>query len=961
MDRSKLIPGVLVFFFFLCFSSASLSADVDLTEAERTFLEKHPVIRLGVDPGFVPFEYIDTDGGHKGIAADYARLIEDELDVKFVVSRGLTWPEAYAKAVEGEIDVLSAVSKTPERERHFLFSQPYYNFKRVIVTRDTHKGIRGIEDLYGKTVAVQRNSGHHSYLINYPGINLSLYDSVETALTSVANGTETAFLGNLATTDYLIKSTGLTNLRFVAFEAEKQQSIHFAVRKDWPELVSAIDKVLAVMTQEQKIAINTKWIDLGSGVDYGPIIRMLLAAGAVVALILAVSLCWIWRLNKEVVYRKRVQKDLEQAKQEAEAANNVKSSFMARMSHEVRTPLNAINGMAYLIKKTEITPTQKMYVERIIQASNNMLSIINDILDFSKIEAGKVQLEKIPFNIDNVLQNVIDIVSFKIEEQRIGFHLTKDPKLPNHFFGDPRRIEQILINIINNSAKFTESGTISFDVRMKARKPGSCLVLFTIEDTGIGMSEEQANKLFEPFIQGDASITRRFGGTGLGLSIVKNLVEMMKGEIQVFSVENEGTTFIIQLDLEVDAEKEEEHRNKIASSYFRNIKTLVLEKTGSNMNLIDSYLSSFGMECEITTSEKSAKNLLETANDKFSKPFDLVVIDYDTPEEKGFVFVDRMRTNPRIVKMPAVVLLVPMTREDLFDRIEEHGIDMAVGKPVIQSVLFNAIQQIFKLKAVASVGGGEPDKKEQQVKKMEKEGKTILVVEDNKTNQLIARSLLEHEGYNVILADDGQKGVEAFTENREKISLILMDLHMPVLDGFEASRKIRQESGDVPIIALTADVIDGVREKCGRFGILDYISKPFDPEHFLEAVEKVLESGAASPSMKGSEILDRSLGMKYLGNNEALYEAVIAEYRRENSDTAERLTAAVRSGNYSEAAQIAHKVKSSSGSIGATQLFETARDLQHALEDGNEEVTTELHDRFCSLMEKLLAEIGQEE
>ncbi len=219
MDRSKLIPGVLVFFFFLCFSSASLSADLDLTEAERAFLEKHPVIRLGVDPGFVPFEFIDTDGGHKGIAADYARLIEDELDVKFVVSRGLTWPEAYAKAVEGEIDVLSAVSKTPERERHFLFSQPYYNFKRVIVTRDTHKGIRGIEDLYGKTVAVQRNSGHHSYLINYPGINLSLYDSVETALTSVANGTETAFLGNLATTDYLIKSTGLTNLRFVAFES----------------------------------------------------------------------------------------------------------------------------------------------------------------------------------------------------------------------------------------------------------------------------------------------------------------------------------------------------------------------------------------------------------------------------------------------------------------------------------------------------------------------------------------------------------------------------------------------------------------------------------------------------------------------------------------------------------------------------------------------------------------------
>ncbi len=203
----------------------------------------------------------------------------------------------------------------------------------------------------------------------------------------------------------------------------------------------------------------------------------------------------------------KIQEDLELAKLEAEAANNVKSGFMARMSHEVRTPLNAINGMAYLLKKSELAPTQKMYVDRIIQSSNTMLSIINDILDFSKIEAGKVELEHIAFNIDNVLQNVIDIVSYKIEEQRIGFSLTKDPRLPNFFFGDSRRIEQILINLINNAAKFTESGTISFDVRMKARKASTCLLLFTIEDTGIGMTEEQANRLFGAFSQGTPAST----------------------------------------------------------------------------------------------------------------------------------------------------------------------------------------------------------------------------------------------------------------------------------------------------------------------------------------------------------------------------------------------------------------------------------------------------------------------
>ncbi len=952
--------GAVIALFLACtlFASAACAQELVLSDAEKAFLEQHSVIRVGVDPSFVPFEFIDTDGGYKGIAAEYVRIIEGKLGIRFEIEKGLTWPEAYSKALNGELDALPAISQTPERERHFLFSRPYYNFKRVIVTRTSQSGINDIEDLYGKTVAVQRNSSHHSYLVGHPAINLSLYDSVDTALTSVANGTEMAFVGNLATTHYLIKSTGLSNLKFVAFEAEKQLTLHFAVRKDWPELVSILDKALATFTQEERIAINSKWIDLGSETDYGPIIRNLLVAGAVVMLILLVSLCWIWRLNREVARRKKTQEDLEQAKLEAEAANSVKSSFMARMSHEVRTPLNAINGMAYLLKKTELAPTQKMYVERVIQSSNTMLSIINDILDFSKIEAGKVELEHISFNIDDVLQNVIDIVSYKIEEQRIGFSLTKDSRLPNFYIGDPRRIEQVLINLINNAAKFTESGTISFDIRMKARKAESSILLFTIEDTGIGMTDEQANRLFEPFAQGDASITRRFGGTGLGLSIVKSLLDMMGGDVQVYSAPNRGTTFIIQIELEMDSKNEEEHRKRITSSYFRNIKTLVLEKTGANMNLIDSYLSAFGMECEITTSEASARSMLETANDKFSKPFDLLIIDYETPEEKAFTFVDMMKVNPRIVKMPAVIVLLPMMREDLFDRTEEHGIGMAVGKPVIQSVLFNAIQEIFKLKAVSSIGGEVPDGKEQvKNKEMKTAGGSILVVEDNKTNQIIAKTLLEQEGFSVLLADDGEKGVEAFREHRGEIRLVLMDLHMPVLNGYEASLRIKEMAPDVTIIALTADVVDGVREKCERHGITDYISKPFDPESFVRKVTEMASSRSTFLPTEGS-VIDRAMGLKFMGSNEALYNTVLSEYARENGSLATGLASAVEAGQYDEAAKMVHKVKSSSGSIGATALHETAMDLQRALEDADGEKIPELHSRFSMLLERVLKEIG---
>ncbi|HQI16605.1 MAG TPA: transporter substrate-binding domain-containing protein, partial [Bacillota bacterium] len=375
---------------------------IDWTEDELAFMKEHPVIRLGVDPGFVPFEFIDEDGEYKGIAADYLSLISKKTGLQFEVVKGLTWPEAYDMALAGDIDALPAIGKTEDREKNFFFSEPYYYFKRVIVTRDSDTNISGMEDLQGLTVAVQRNSSHHSYLLSFPKINLSLYDSLEAALTAVATGAETAFIGNLATTNYLIRSNGLTNLRFVSFEAEKQQALYFAVRKDWPQLVSIFNKAMDTITENEKNAINQKWIDLETDIDYGPIIRILTIIGAFVGVVLAVSFFWIARLRKEIRQRKQIQIDLEKAKREADAANEFKSSFMARMSHEIRTPLNAITGMAYLLKKTEISLTQSMYIDRITQSANNMLSIINDILDISKIEAGKVELEITSFSMDQV-------------------------------------------------------------------------------------------------------------------------------------------------------------------------------------------------------------------------------------------------------------------------------------------------------------------------------------------------------------------------------------------------------------------------------------------------------------------------------------------------------------------------------------------------------------------------------
>ena len=933
-----------------CFAAEN---SVSWTEAELAFREGHPVIRLGVDPGFVPFEFIGEDGEYKGIAADYLVLISQKTGLQFEVVKGLTWPEAYDMALTGDIHVLPAIGRTEEREEHFLFSEPYYYYKRVIVTRDLDTEISGIDDLGGYTVAVQRNSSHHSYLLSYPNINLSLYDSVEAALAAVATGTEKAFVGNLATTNYLIRSNGLTNLRFVAFEAEKQQALYLAVRKDWPELVSIFNKAIVSMTESEKLAINNKWIDLDTDIDYRPIIRILSIVGALIAVVLSVSFFWIARLRKEIRQRKQIQLDLEKAKREADEANEFKSSFMARMSHEIRTPLNTIIGMSYLLKKTEISLTQRMYIDRVTQAANNMLSIINDILDFAKIEAGKVELEIASFSLDQVIQNVVNIVSYKINEQEIGFRLTKDPLVPNWFFGDSKRIEQVLLNVLNNAVKFTSAGEVSLDVRLMAKENDKYHISFTINDTGIGMSDEQMNKLFTPFEQGDSSINRRFGGSGLGLSIVKNLLDMMGGEIKVFSTPGEGSTFIIRLSLNVDKEKEAVYIKALSANHFRHVRTLVLEKSGANINLIESYLGSFGMHCELTSSEASALSMLEAANGKFAKPFDLFIIDYNTPAGGGFKFIEAIRNNNKILKLPKIMMLLPMMREDLFDKLNEYGIDMGIGKPIIPSILLNGILDIFNLKAVS---GSQPStNREFGPTKLEK-SYHVLLAEDNKTNQLIVKSLLELVGIESIIANDGKEAVEQFREHRENIDLILMDLHMPVMNGYEAAEKIRELSTEVPIVAMTADVILGVRDRCEQSGIYHYISKPFNPDHFIQTIKDIILENELNTDTD-TAVLDRQLGIKNMGDNLDLYHQVLEEYRNENQDTLDKLEAAVSEKRYADAGQIVHKVKSSSGSIGAKSLHEIAIALQKALKEEKEAEIVPLHDRFSKLLRKLLEEL----
>lgn len=964
----KLIRYVIICIItILIFSTTgfAVSNDIQFSQIEKDFIKEHPVIYLGIDPAFIPFEFIDSDGQYKGIAADYIQLICERTGLEMVIDKDLTWSEAYEKGVQKQLDVLPCISKTAQREKYFLFSDPYYSFQRVIFINENNNSIKSLNDLLNKKVAVQINSSHNSFLNDYDSIEQSLYFNVDDALKAVSIGKEIAYVGNLATSSYLIKSNGITNLKFIVIEPESNQSLYFAVRNDWPELVSIINKSLENITQEEKINISNHWVAVKEETDYAQILKIGGIAIGVIAIILIVSFFWISKLRREISVRQKIQEELKIARDEAESANHIKSTFLARMSHEIRTPLNAITGMAYLIKKTDVTITQQIYLDKITQASRNMLTIINDILDFSRIEAGKVEIERISFNLDKVLKQVIDIVSFKIEEQGIDFSMNKDCDIPAYFWGDPTRIEQILLNVVNNAIKFTDKGSVFLSIRLMSKEENVYNIEFSVKDTGIGMTSEQINQLFKPFDQGDSSINRRFGGSGLGLSIVKNLVDLMGGDIQVYSSLGEGSTFNIGLDLEADLSNVYEENKKLTSTYFQNIHVLVVQKNNNDSNLLNDYLNSFNLYAEFASTGDSAMQLIKKASAE-NKTYNLLIIDNETPEEGGIEFFSKIKNQSFIKEVPKCILIIPLLRDDFFEKLKAAKIDFGITKPIVPSILYNAIVEIFKIEILET---------HDSLEHMAKQGAItveypyhVLIVEDNKTNQFIAKSILEQSGFKVSLADNGLEGYEFFATNQKNIDLILMDIQMPVLNGIDSTILIRKIDDDIPIIAMTADAIAGVEEMCKEAGINYYVSKPFEPDLFVETILHVIQplkekvkleevSEKESDFYNVKSVLDEMDGIKRVGGKLEIYYMVLEEYYKENKDIPSILNDKIEKQNYEEAIKIVHKIKSSSGSIGAKSLHEVAMELQKSL--CNKDVAGVLlwHKKFQKILNQLLIEI----